>query len=59
MSTSATTESPTISHEVAFWALLIQANVWIAVGPRWVAVPYMLMALKVRLPYWLRAWSRT
>lgn len=51
-------EHPTTSEDIAFWAQLVLANVWLASGAKWWAVPFMLMALGLRLPYWLRAWKR-
>ena len=49
---------PTTVEDVAFWAQLVLANVWLASGAKWWALPFILMALALRLPYWLRAWRR-
>jgi hypothetical protein len=51
-------EQPTTSDDIAFWAHLVLANVWIASPQPWCAVPYIVMALAIRLPYWLRLVKR-
>lgn len=51
-------EHPTTAEDVAFWAQLVLANVWLASEARWWALPFILMALALRLPYLLRAWKR-
>jgi hypothetical protein len=51
-------ERPTTSEEVVFWTQLVLANVWLAADAKWLALPYIVMALAIRLPYWLRVWKR-
>jgi hypothetical protein len=51
-------EHPTTAEDVAFWAQLVLANTWLASESRLWAVPFLLIALALRLPYWLRAWKR-
>jgi hypothetical protein len=50
--------NPTTAEDMAFWAQIVLANVWLASESRWWALPFILMALALRLPYWLRAWKR-
>lgn len=52
-------EHPTTAEDVAFWAHLVIANVWLASEAKWWAGPSILIALAMRLPYWLRAWKRS
>ncbi len=58
MASEETMKHPTTVEDVAFWAQLVLANVWLASGAKWWALPFILMALALRLPYWLRAWRR-
>lgn len=51
-------EQPTTGDDIAFWAQLVLANVWIAAGNGLFAIPFLVMALAVRGPYWLRMLKR-
>ena len=51
-------DQSTTSDNIAFWAQLVLANVWIASDKPWMALPYILMALAIRAPYWLRLLKR-
>ena len=46
------------TEDVAFWAQIVLANVWLAADARWCALPFLIMALAIRLPYWLQVWKR-
>jgi hypothetical protein len=48
----------------AFWACLVISQIWAASDlqgwVRWAAMlPWIAMALAIRLPYWLRAWRKS
>ena len=51
-------DQSTTSDDIAFWSQLVLANVWIASDKPWSALPYILMALAIRAPYWLRLLKR-
>lgn len=51
-------DQSTTSDDIAFWSQLVLANVWIASDKPWMALPYILMALAIRAPYWLRLLKR-
>lgn len=51
-------EQPTTGDDVAFWAQLVLANVWIAAGDGLWGIPFLVMALAIRGPYWLRLLKR-
>ena len=46
----------TLAGEIAFWACIISANVWAASSKNvWNAVPWVVLALVIRGPQWVRA----
>ena len=49
---------PTTSDDIAFWAQLVMANVWVAADKPWWALPYIMMALALRVAYWMRLLKR-
>ena len=51
-------EQPTTGDDVAFWAQLVLANVWIAAGDWLCGITFLVMALAIRGPYWLRMLKR-
>ncbi len=51
-------EQPTTRDDIAFWAQLVLANVWIAANQGLWAIPFLVMALAIRGPYWLRLLKR-
>ncbi|MGL4651581.1 MAG: hypothetical protein ACRC1H_19395 [Caldilineaceae bacterium] len=46
-------DQPTTGDDIAFWAQLVLANVWIAEGQGLWGIPFVVMALAIRGPYWL------
>lgn len=51
-------DQPTTGDDIAFWTQLVIANVWIAAGRGLWGVPFLVMALVIRAPYWLRMLKR-
>lgn len=47
-------ERPSTEETIAFWAQLVLANIWIAAGRHLLSIPFILMALAIRGPYWMR-----
>jgi hypothetical protein len=47
-------EQPDTKDTIAYWANLVIANIWIATGDAMWAIPFLLMALVIRWPYWWR-----
>lgn len=51
-------EQPTAGDDMAFWAQLALANVWGAAGYWLLSIPFLVMALAIRGPSWLRMLKR-
>jgi hypothetical protein len=49
---------PSTEETIAFWAQILLANIRIAAGSGLWPIPFLLMALAIRGPYWLRLLKR-
>jgi len=50
---------PTTGEDITFWAQIVLANVWAASADGgWLPILFLLIALAIRAPYWVRLWQR-
>ena len=51
-------EQPSTEETIAFFAQLVLASIWAATGRGLLSIPFLLMALVIRGPHWVRLLKR-